>query len=177
MTLQKFLRHIKTTFCLLCIGSTFIVSLLLLSGCGKNEGHGGTVGAVSGALVGASLANKRDQATGALIGGLVGNLVGSAIGRNADDEEAAYENKIRERHHARRLAQIEQENENLRQSLRKWCFDCRRKSNVIGAYSCTSCGGTLMTELHCHRCSRTYEPTSGFYCCPFCQGGVKLAPR
>ena len=160
------------------------MGLLLLSGCGRQEGAGSTVGSVSGALIGASVAGRHDTATGAVLGGLVGHVVGASLGRAADEQEAEELAEIRERAHARHLAsismraqEIEAENRILKQANTKWCADCRRQSNLIGAKSCSVCGGELITKLVCHECSRTYSPTSGYSCSPYCYGGVRLHAR
>lgn len=158
--------------------------LLLLSGCGRQEHAGGTVGTVSGAIIGASVAGRNNGAAGALIGGLAGHLVGSSIGRAADQEEADEQVEMRERAHARHLAsvsrradEIEAENRAIRQANTRWCGDCRRQSTLIGAHSCVVCGGDLITELMCKECTRVYSPTSGYSCCPYCRGGIRLTAR
>jgi len=165
------------------VGTGFL--LLALAGCGKHEQRASTLGTVSGALVGASVAGKRDTATGMVIGGLVGNLVGSAMGRSADDDKRAQDDEMRNRIHARRLArereraeEVEAENRSLRQAAyTKWCFDCRKKSTIAGARCCTGCGGDLVTELSCPRCDRAFSPDSGYNCCPYCRGGIALHAR
>ncbi|MBM3893574.1 hypothetical protein FJ365_04210 [Candidatus Dependentiae bacterium] len=161
-----------------------LLGLVFFSGCGRQEHAGGTVGTVSGALIGASVAGRNNSATGALIGGLAGHLVGSSIGRAADQEEADEQVEMRERAHARHLAaaqrraeEIEAENRAFKEANTRWCADCRRQSTLIGAYSCVVCGGNLITELMCKACTRIYSPTSGYSCCPYCRGGIRLTPR
>ncbi len=169
---------------IIILGAVSIMGLILLSGCGRQEHAGGTVGTVSGALIGASIAGRNNGATGALIGGLAGHLVGSSIGRAADQNEADEQAEMRERAHARHLAaaqrraeEIEAENRAFKAANTRWCADCRRQSTLIGAYSCVVCGGNLITELICKACSRIYNPTSGYSCCPYCRGGIRLTPR
>jgi hypothetical protein len=158
-----------------------LLGLTIFSGCGRQEGASGTLGTVSGALIGASVAGKRDTLAGAAIGGLVGHMVGSSIGRAADDQEAAEINEVKERIRARELAatkahaqEIAEENRRLRQSHTKWCARCWRQSTVIGAHSCTSCGGALISQLNCQSCQRAYSPTTQYRCCPYCRGGIPL---
>lgn len=171
----------KTFFTRSC---SLLMGLLLISGCGRQEGAGSTVGTVSGALIGASVAGKRDTAAGAVIGGLVGHVIGASMGRAADEQEAEELAEMRARAHARHLAslnvraqEIEAENRALKKANTKWCADCRRQSTLVGAQSCCICGGELITKLVCHECSRTYCPTSGYSCCPYCYGGVRLHAR
>ncbi len=169
---------------ILIVSLCALAGLLILSGCGRQEGAAGTVGTVSGALIGASVAGRHNTAAGAVIGGLAGHLVGSSIGRAADEQEADEVAEMRERAHARHIAsantraqEIEAENRALRQASARWCADCRRQSTLIGAHSCTVCGGDLITDLMCSKCTRTYSPTSGYSCCPYCRGGVRLIGR
>lgn len=155
----------------LCAGFT----LLILGGCGKNETAGSVVGTGAGALIGASVA--KNSGTGALIGGLIGTVLGGAVGRSADDNEREEVEERRERAHARELALRERENQVLRHQLTKWCADCNRKATVVGANSCTSCGGNLIHEKFCTRCTTLFSPQEGYKYCPYCKTKVLLSSR
>ncbi len=178
----------------LSIGTTALLSttvfafLLTLCGCGKNEATGSLVGGAAGAGIGAAVCNSGNRGTGALIGGLAGTLLGSTIGRSADDEERE-EDQAREREyqararaqqearHRHEVARVQAENNTLRQTLNRWCVNCNRQVNLVGANSCPSCGGQLIHERFCRGCAQTFSPTSGYRYCPYCREGVVLSAR
>jgi len=154
---------------------TLCVLITLLAGCGKHETTGSVMGTATGGIIGASVA--KNSGTGALIGGLIGNVLGGAIGRSADDDEREEEQEHEARMHARQLASRDHENRRLRQQMTKWCMDCNKKSTIYGANSCTSCGGNLVHEKFCTRCTTLFSPEEGFRYCPHCKVKVLLSSR
>jgi ribosomal protein L32 len=165
-------------------GSCLMIGCLLLTGCGKNEATGSVMGTSTGAIIGAAVGGKNNGATGAVIGGLLGNAFGSSIGRAADDQEAQEEQERRERLHARRMAQTNNEledtraeNNRLRAASQKWCSGCNRQSTLLNASSCSSCGDRLIQERLCNACLRTFSPSTGYRYCPYCPTKVVLVGR
>ena len=162
---------------------TGISLLLITSGCGKDETGGGLFGGGAGALIGAAVA-PRNPLAGAAVGALVGGAVGSSAGRSSDRHRESREREQDERMHARRLAasqrelaQAEAESRALRQASTRWCLQCRHKSVILGARSCSQCGGQLIEELMCKSCNRTYPPEANYRHCPYCPGGMGLVGR
>ncbi len=158
--------------------------LLFLNGCGKNETAGSVMGTATGAIVGASVSGRNSQGTGALIGGLLGNVIGGGIGRSADREEEEIEREHQERTKARQqamtqheLARAREENRYLKQTMVKWCADCGREVNIMGARSCPCCGGDLIREKSCRMCAAVFSPKAGYQYCPYCRDGVLLSSR
>ncbi len=75
----------------------FAVPALLIAGCSSNPYRGehgkattgATIGAGSGAILGAVVSSKHDRGKGALIGAAVGATIGGLIGNQMDKQEAA----------------------------------------------------------------------------------------
>lgn len=151
------------------------ISLPLLTGCGKNETAGSAIGAAGGGLIGHAVAGKHDKAAGVLIGGLLGGLVGNTIGKSADEEEVVENHVKAERE--RELDLLHEENERLRQNLIKWCANCGRRCDLIGAHSCATCGAPLIREKFCKDCKMIFSPQSGYKYCPYCKDHVFLSSR
>ncbi len=149
----------------------------LFSGCGKNEGTAGTIGAASGALIGNAVAGKRNKATGTLVGALVGNVFGREVGKAADKEEEQIKQSIRSQRAKRIFTELQEENHILRENLKKWCFTCRKKIHILGAQTCPSCGDELGTKKFCGLCKESFMPDSEYRYCPFCKDKVKLSYR
>jgi hypothetical protein len=149
-------------------------ALTMFSGCGKQEATGGTLGAASGALLGAAVTGRHDHGTGALIGGLAGGFVGSTIGRAGDEKEAAEERATVEMGHRQEVAGLKEENLRLRE---KWCSNCGQHVTLSGAKSCPGCGGELIRERYCPTCSHVFSPSTGYKYCPFCKENTRLLAR
>jgi len=163
-------------------------TLLTFCGCGKNEAAGSLVGGASGAAIGAAVCNSHNRGTGALIGGLAGTLLGSTVGRGVDDDEREEDHAREREYHARvqaqqearhrhEVARVQAENSALKQTLNRWCINCNRQVNLVGANSCPGCGGQLIHERFCRGCAQTFSPTSGYRYCPYCREGVVLSAR
>lgn len=169
--LKWLLKNTSAAFLLLVV--------MLFSGCGKNEGAGGALGAAGGGLIGNVVAGKNSKAAGTLIGGLLGGIVGSSLGRAADEEEELDRTvKKQERiAHARQIECLQEENERLRRDLVKWCSGCGRRCELAGACSCACCGSPLIREKFCHECKTIFSPRSGYQYCPYCRGHVLLCGR
>lgn len=152
---------------------------LIAPGCGKNETAGGALGAAGGGLIGHVVAGKDSKVAGTLIGSLLGGLVGGTIGKSADEEEEIENNiKDQERIERRRELQcLHEENERLRRDLIKWCSNCGRRCELVGAHSCASCGSPLIHEKFCRDCKTVFTPQSGYRYCPYCKEHVLLSSR
>jgi len=152
------------------------IALLLpfISGCGKHEAAGSAVGTGAGALIGASVAGRHSQGTGALIGGLIGNIVGGTVGRSADNEEREEKTARRNANYRQAIAQAHEENRRLRQ---KWCCNCSCQVNMEGARSCPRCGHELIREKFCTSCRTVFSPKTGYRFCPYCRDHTILASR
>ncbi len=153
------------------------LSLLLTAGCGRHETTGSVVGTGSGAIIGTMLGGSKHAGTGAALGALGGYIIGNSIGKSADDDEMAEERERTQRIHMRRQAELQAENEKLRQAARRWCEKCNRESFIKNANSCASCGGKLIFERICNKCSTRFEPASGHKYCPYCPAGTALSAR
>ena len=151
------------------------LALAFLSSCGKHETTGSVIGTGAGALIGAAV--TKNSGTGALIGGLIGNVFGGVAGRAADEEEREEKREHEARVHARQLATRDHENRILRQQMTKWCVDCNREATIHGANSCTSCGGNLVHEKFCTRCTTLFSPKEGYRYCPYCKTKILLSSR
>ncbi len=152
-----------------------IVTLSLLPGCGKNEGAGSAFGAAGGSILGHAVAGKHDKTTGLLIGGLLGGLIGNTIGKSADEDEEI-ENDIKAERQ-RELHYLHQENARLRENLIKWCSNCGRRCELVGAHSCASCGAGHIHKKFCKECKTAYSPQSGYRYCPYCKDHILLSNR
>ena len=149
-------------------------SLLIFSGCGRQQASGGTFGAATGALIGAAVSGRHDQGAGAVIGGLVGAMAGSAVGQAADEEETEIHNAVVDMHHRQKVAQLYEENRRLRD---KWCVNCGNHVTLEGAKSCPQCGGELIREKVCSTCSTLFSPRTGYRFCPYCRQQTRLIGR
>jgi len=152
---------------------------LIIPGCGKNETTGGVIGAAGGGLIGHVVAGKDSKVAGTLIGSLLGGLVGGTMGKSVDEDEEIDNNiKDRERiEHHRDLEYLQEENERLRRNLIKWCSNCGRRCELVGANSCASCGAGLIHEKFCKDCKTSFTPQSGYKFCPYCKEHVLLSGR
>lgn len=160
------------------ITSLCLVSILF-TGCGKNETAGSALGAAGGGLIGTAVAGKKDKTAGLLIGGLLGSIVGREMGKSADEEEE-FETKMKDHEQAcrrREIDELQEENERLRQNLITWCSNCGRRSEILGAHSCPSCGANLIREKVCKNCSTVFSPQAGYKYCPYCKDRVLLVGR
>ncbi len=158
---------------------SFLSLIILFAGCGKHESTGGAIGATGGGLIGHAVAGKNSKVAGTLIGGLLGGIVGSSIGKSADEEEEI-ENTIKEQERRERRHEVEylkEENERLRRNLIKWCSNCGRRCELVGAHSCASCGAPLIHEKFCKDCKTVFNPQSGYKYCPYCKDHVLLSCR
>jgi uncharacterized protein YcfJ len=147
------------------------ILLLVLAGCGKNETAGGLFGTAAGALVGAAVAGRHNQATGAVIGGLVGNIAGREMGKPADREEEKERRIVQQRQTIRqheKISELESENQLLKKSYDRWCIDCGKQVTILGAQSCPRCGGRLIRYKYCRECGSKFSVDSGYKFCPYC---------
>ncbi len=79
--------------------SLVLGSSILFVGCGKHEARGGTIGAISGAVIATSLANEKNKDAALVAGGVLGNYIGRKIGADTDrkkraQKEAELEKKV-----------------------------------------------------------------------------------
>ena len=155
----------------------FCCIAVLFSGCGKHEGTAGAIGTASGAVIGNAVAGRKDKGTGTLLGALIGNALGREVGRTADKEEEQAKRTANARRAKRMFAELQEENHQLRENLKKWCFSCHKKINILGAQSCPTCGDELGREKFCRSCSTTFTPDSSCRYCPYCRGRVLLSTR
>ena len=89
------MKHkIKIVGSQIALGAILIASLLM-TGCGKDETAGGTVGAASGAMLVAAVSGRHSKGEGALLGGLIGNYIGRGVGRSSDRKREKTEQKRR----------------------------------------------------------------------------------
>ncbi len=157
--------------------STVCCFATLISGCGKHESSAGAVGAGAGAIIGNAVAGRKDKGTGTLVGALIGNFFGREIGQAADKEEEQIKRAANARRAKQMFAELQEENNHLRENLKKWCFSCQKKINILGALSCPSCGDELGREKFCRSCATTFTPDSSCRYCPYCRGRVLLSMR
>jgi hypothetical protein len=134
----------------------------LIAGCGKHE----KAGTATGAVLGAAVAGKHSRGSGALVGGLIGNY----FGRRADK-------KVEKKEQKEKVEELKAENRDLQAQLTKWCENCNQQVRIRGAKSCPGCGGKLIQEKFCDRCSTVFSPGCGFRYCPYCSKRVELASR
>lgn len=160
---------------------TACFGMAIITSCGKHETTGGVMGTTTGAIIGASVANRKNTATGALIGGLIGNAIGRSIGQEADEDERQIQYEHNEKRHTQRHAMAQQKIDQLKYENRilkqKWCPSCNHVINLVSAKSCPSCGSELIRERYCRECSSIFSPQSGYRYCPYCKQGTRLATR
>lgn len=163
-------------FCLI------LISVVLLTGCGKNESALGTVGAASGAIVGSAV-SKHHKTFATIAGATIGNCLGRAVGQSIDENEEHLERKnAQSTEQIRRLysenQKLSSENQNLRIiQFEKWCPDCEQKITIKGANCCPYCGCRLALEKHCNLCDSSFKPESDFNYCPYCRHRTTLCFR
>ncbi len=158
--------------CIVCV-----CLIVLMSGCGKNETTGGTIGAASGAVIGEAVAGKKDKATGTLVGALIGGCLGKEIGRAADEEERE-EKEVRKRVATKRhINRLQAENRALKRSVASWCPSCPQKVKILGARRCPDCGDGLIREKYCSGCAQIFSPALGHRYCPYCRRKTLLSCR
>ncbi len=156
-------------------GLLVLAIISLLPGCGKNETAGSALGAAGGGLIGHAVAGSHNKTAGLLIGGLLGGLVGNTIGKASDEEDEIETHVKNERR--REVEYLHEENNRLRQNLIKWCSNCGRRCELVGAHSCAVCGSGLIHEKFCKECKVAYSPQSGYKYCPYCKDHILLSSR
>ncbi|MCH9691852.1 MAG: OmpA family protein [Gammaproteobacteria bacterium] len=60
----------------------------------SNTGNGASIGAVAGAIIGATTSSRKDRGKGALIGALGGAMIGAGIGNYMDRQEMALRQRL-----------------------------------------------------------------------------------
>lgn len=60
----------------------------------NNTSKGAAIGAVSGAIIGATTSSKKDRTKGVLIGAAAGGAIGAGVGNYMDKQEAALRNRL-----------------------------------------------------------------------------------
>ncbi len=147
--------------CSLCL-------VLLLASCGKQEATTGTMGAISGAALGAIVSNDHSRGAGALIGGLAGALLGKELGRSADEETAQDQKSGKPQ---RTIVTVRNETRHTKGHCHvKWCPECEEPVYIVDARWCPDCGAKLVRERYCRHCSCVFSPCCGYTYCPYCPG-------
>ena len=147
-----------------------MIILLCFLGCGKHEAEIGGAGTAVGAVAGATLSNDKNRAGNTLLGALVGNAIGRFVGREEDLEDAKDKNK-------EEIVLLEQENQELKKRLEKWCSSCKKMVNSSTAIYCSRCGNRLVTQKFCRFCKAFFRIDSEDRYCPSCPERVLLTCR